>query len=310
MKDAIAIVDAAMRDLSAGRVVSPQRTVMSVNPATRLGLMPGAMSDLGRFGIKVVSLSSDAPKYGLPSHQGLMLLFDDVTGRPLAALDTHALTRLRTAAASAVATRALARGDAVTLAIIGCGDLAAPHIEAISAVRPIRRVILWSRTKESAHKLAELSSAVSRQTISVAQSVEAAVAEADIVCTLTASLTPVLLGTWLKPGQHVNLVGSSLRAPREADDEVVARGYFIADQREHALAQAGEFCHAVDEGRIGTDHLKGEIGEVLLGRVPGRAGDAQITIYKSLGHIAQDIAVAEQAVSRAYKSDKVAAVDW
>ena len=109
MPDAIAIVDAAMRDLSSGRVVSPQRTVMSVNPATRLGLMPGAMPDLGRFGLKVVSLSTDAPKYGLPSHQGLMLLFDDASGKPLAALDTHALTRLRTAAASAVATRALAR---------------------------------------------------------------------------------------------------------------------------------------------------------------------------------------------------------
>ena len=310
MPDAIAIVDAAMRDLSSGRVVSPQRTVMSVNPATRLGLMPGAMPDLGRFGLKVVSLSSDAPKYGLPSHQGLMLLFDDATGRPLAALDTHALTRLRTAAASAVATRALARGNAQTLAIIGCGDLAAPHIEAISSVRPIRRVILWSRTRESAEKLAKARVGVADQDIRVAQSVEEAVADADIVCTLTASPTPILLGAWLKPGQHINLVGSSLRAPREADDEVVARGYFIADQREHALAQAGEFCHAVEEGRVSPDHLKGEIGELLLGRVPGRADDSQITLYKSLGHVAQDIAVAEAALSRAYKSDKVVAVEW
>jgi len=309
MKDAIAIVDAAMRDLSAGRVVSPQRTVMSVNPATRLGLMPGAMPDLGRFGIKVVSLSSDAPKYGLPSHQGLMLLFDDATGKPLAALDTHALTRLRTAAATAVATRALARTDAATLAIIGCGDLAAPHIEAISAVRSIRRVILWSRTREHAQKLAEMR-ANARQDIRVADSVEAAVSEADIVCTLTASPTPVLLGASLKPGQHINLVGSSLRGPREADDEVVVRGHFIADQREHALSQAGEFCHAVESGRVDVEHLKGEIGEVLLGRLPGRTDPAQITVYKSLGHIAQDIAVAEEAVSRAYKSDKVAAVDW
>ena len=310
MPDAIAIVDAAMRDLSSGRVVSPQRTVMSVNPATRLGLMPGAMPDLGRFGIKVVSLSSDAPKYGLPSHQGLMLLFDDTTGRPLAALDTHALTRLRTAAASAVATRALARGNAATLAIIGCGDLAASHIAAISSVRPIRRVILWSRTRQNAQKLADGRRDVSHQETSVADDVEAAVAEADIVCTLTASPMPVLLGAWLKPGQHINLVGSSLRAPREADDEVVARGHFIADQRDHALAQAGEFCHAVEAGRVGTDHLKGEIGEVLLGRVPGRTGEDEITIYKSLGHVAQDLAVAEAAVSRAYKSDKVVAVDW
>ena len=310
MADAIAMVDAAMRDLSSGRVVSPQRTVTSVNSTTRLGLMPGAMPDLGRFGLKVVSLSADAPKYGLPSHQGLMLLFDDVTGRPLAALDTHALTRLRTAAASAVATRALARAGAQTLAIIGCGDLAAPHLEAISLVRSIRRVILWSRTRANARKLADAHGGRSSQEIRVVDSVEAAVAEADVICTLTASATPVLLGAWLKPGQHVNLVGSSLRAPREADDAVVTRGHYIADQRDHALAQAAEFCHAMDEGKVGPDHLKGEIGEVLLGRAPGRANDGQITIYKSLGHVAQDIAVAEAAMSRAYKSDKVVTVDW
>lgn len=310
MSDAIAIVDAAMRDLSSGRVIAPQRTVVTVNPTTRLGFMPGAMPDIGRFGLKVVSLSSDAPKYGLPSHQGLMLLFDDATGRPLAALDTHALTRLRTAAATAVATRALAIAGANTLAIIGCGDLAAAHVEAISAVRPIRRVILWSRTRESAQKLAEARAGTAAQEVKVADSVEAAVAEADIICTLTASPTPVLEGAWLKPGQHVNLVGSSLRAPREADDEVVARGWFITDQREHALAQAGELCHAIEEGRVGADHLKGEIGEVLLGRVPGRTSDDQITLYKSLGHAAQDIAVADAALSRAYKSDKVVSIDW
>ena len=298
-----------MRDLSAGRVIAPQRTVMTVNPATRLGLMPGAMPDIGRFGLKVVSLSSDAPKYGLPSHQGLMLLFDDVTGRPLAALDTHALTRLRTAAATAVATRALAKAGANSLAIIGCGDLAGTHLEAIAAVRPIRRVALWSRTKEHAEALARARAAPGRE-IRVAGSVAEAVAGADIVCTLTASPTPVLEGAWLAPGQHVNLVGSSLRSPREADDEVVARGWFIADQREHALDQAGELCHAIETGRVGADHLKGEIGEVLLGRVPGRTGDGQITIYKSLGHAAQDIAVADAALSRAYKSDKVVSVDW
>ena len=298
-----------MRDLSAGRVIAPQRTIMTVNPATRLGLMPGAMPDIGRFGLKVVSLSSDAPKYGLPSHQGLMLLFDDVTGRPLAALDTHALTRLRTAAATAVATRALAKAGANTLAIIGCGDLAGTHLEAIAAVRPIRRVALWSRTKEHAEALARACAAAGRE-IRVVESVAKAVAGADIVCTLTASPTPVLEGAWLEPGQHVNLVGSSVRAPREADDEGVARGWFIADQREHALDQAGELCHAIEAGRVGADHLKGEIGEVLLGRVAGRTSDGQITIYKSLGHAAQDIAVADAALSRAYKSDKVVSVVW
>lgn len=308
--EAIAIVDAAMRDLSSGRVGAPQRTVTQVNRATRLGLMPGTMPDIGRFGLKVVSLSSEAPIYGLPSHQGLMLLFDDASGKPLAALDTHALTRLRTAAASAVATKALARANSRILGIIGCGDLAAAHIEAISAVRPIREVILWSRDKEKAEALAKARTGIADQITTVAETVNEAVSASDIVCTLTASPTPVLEGAWLKPGQHINLVGSSVRAAREADDEAVARGHYIADQREHALAQAGEFCHAMDEGKVGADHLKGEIGEVLLGRAPGRTGEDQITIYKSLGHAAQDISVADAALSRAYKSDKVVTVDW
>ena len=310
MEDAIAIVDAAMRALSAGRVDAPQRTIMAVNPAMRLGFMPGAMSGIGRFGLKVVSLSSDAPRFGLPSHQGLMLLFDDATGRPLCALDCHALTRVRTAAASAVATRALARADAKTLAIIGCGDLAGPHVEAISAVRPIERVVVWGRDREKAAAFAETGAVVSGLKIDVADRVEAAAVEADIICTLTGSSTPLLEGAWLKPGQHVNLVGSSIRAAREVDDETVVRGYFIADSRAHALAQAGELCHAIEQGRVGEDHLKGEIGDVLAGRVAGRSGSGQITIYKSLGHVAQDIAVADAALGRAGKSDKIVAVDW
>ncbi len=307
LSDAIAIVDRAMRSLSDGQVVAPQRTVMAVNPTTRLGLMPGAMPGLGRFGLKAVSLSTEAPRHGLSSHQGMMLLFDDQTGRPLAVLDCHALTRLRTAAASAVATRALARADAKTLAIIGTGDLALPHIEAIAMVRPIARVVIWGRSPDKAQAIAER---LSGPAGTVARTIEEAVADADIICTLTASNAPILEGRWLKPGQHVNLVGASIRAAREADDEVVARGWFIADSRAHALSQAGELHHAIEQGRVGEDHLKGEIGEVLLDRALGRAAREQITIYKSLGHVAQDIAVADAALGRAGNSDKVAAVDW
>jgi ornithine cyclodeaminase/alanine dehydrogenase-like protein (mu-crystallin family) len=307
LSEAIAIVDKAMRALSEGQVVAPERSIITVNPTTRLGLMPGAMPGLGRFGLKVVSLSTQAPRHGLSSHQGMMLLFDDRTGRSLAALDCHALTRLRTAAASAVATRALAQPDAKTLAIIGTGDLALPHIEAIAMVRPITRVLVWGRSPDKAYTVAEK---CSRMDVTVADSIEAAVAEADIVCTLTASNSPILEGRWLKPGQHVNLVGASIRAAREADDELVARGWFIADSRVHALSQAGELRHAIEQGRVGEDHLKAEIGEVLLGRVPGRTTADQITIYKSLGHVAQDIAVADAALGRAGNSDKVAAIDW
>jgi alanine dehydrogenase len=310
LNDAIAIVDMAMREFSTGQVGAPQRTVMTVNPATRLGLMPGTMPGLGRFGVKVVSLSSDAPKFGLSSHQGMMLLFDDATGQPLCAVECHALTRLRTAAASAVATRALSRPDSKVLTIIGSGALAGAHIDAISAVRPIEQVIVWGRQCGKVEAFVQGLPKFLNQTISVVSDIRQAVGLADIICTVTASQEPLIQGEWLKPGQHVNLVGSSLRAAREVDDEVVARGYYIADSRAHALAQAGELCHAIEAGRVKEDHLKGEIGEVLAGTVPGRANREQITLYKSLGHVAQDISVANAAHRRAAESAKVVAVDW
>jgi ornithine cyclodeaminase/alanine dehydrogenase-like protein (mu-crystallin family) len=305
LAETVEIVDQAMRELSAGLVIAPERTVMSVNSATRLGLMPSAMPSLSRFGVKVVSLSADAASFGLPSHQGLMLLFDSTTGQPLAALDCHALTRMRTAAASAVATRALARRDAKVLAIIGPGDLAGPHLDAISAIRPIEQVRVWGRSEAKAQAFA-----AGRSHVRVADSVEQAVKGADIICTLTSSREPLLEGAWLEPGQHLNLVGASLRSSREVDDETVRRGIFIADSREHALSQAGELLHAIEHHVVDQGHVKGEIGEVLAGKLPGRTRNDQITIYKSLGHAAQDIALAHALLLRAGKSDKVTAVDW
>ncbi len=310
LNDAIGIVGAAMRDFSAGRVNAPQRAVMTVNASTRLGLMPGTMPDLGRFGLKVVSLSSDAPKFGLPSHQGLMLLFDDANGQPLCAVDTYALTRLRTAAASAVATKAMSRPDSKVLTIIGNGDLAGAHIDAISAVRPIEQVIVWGRHRGKVEAFVQGLPKFLNQNIQVTSDIRQAVSLGDIICTVTSSQEPLVLGEWLRPGQHLNLVGSSLRAAREVDDEVVARSYYIADSKAHALSQAGELCHAIEQGRVKEDHVKGEIGDVLAGSLPGRVNAGQITLYKSLGHAAQDISVANAALSRAKESARVVAVDW
>jgi ornithine cyclodeaminase len=310
LQDAIAIVDAAMRDYSAGQVGSPQRTVLNVNAETRMGLMPGTMPGLGRFGVKVVSLSSQAPNYGLYSHQGMMLLFDDATGQPLCMIECHALTRLRTAAASAVATRALSRPDSKILTIIGSGDLAGPHIDAISAVRPIEQVIVWGRHPGKVEAFVQSLPKVLNQSVNIVKDIRQAVGLADIICTVTSSPEPLVQGKWLKPGQHLNLVGSSVKGPREVDDEVVARGYYIADSRPHALSQGAELCHAIEQGKVKEDHLKGEIGEVLAGSVPGRTSPKQVTLYKSLGHIAQDISVAHAAHSRAAESDSVVAIDW
>jgi ornithine cyclodeaminase/alanine dehydrogenase-like protein (mu-crystallin family) len=209
-----------------------------------------------------------------------------------------------------VATRALSRADSKVLTIIGNGDLAGPHIDAISAVRPIEQVIVWGRQRGKVEAFVQSLPPFLNQNITITSDIRQAVGLADIICTVTSSQEPLVHGEWLKPGQHLNLVGSSVKGPREVDDDVVARGYYIADSRPHALSQAAELCHAIEQGRVKEDHLKGEIGEVLAGSVPGRANSEQITIYKSLGHTAQDISVANAALSRAAESGNVVAIDW
>ncbi|WP_411339394.1 ornithine cyclodeaminase family protein [Sphingopyxis sp. J-6] len=293
MNEAITVVDEAMRVLSAGSVAAPERWAMPVADHGRMGLMPGAAPSLSRFGVKVLGLFDADARGALPSHQGVMLLFDLADGRPLCAVDGAALTTLRTAAASAVASRALARPGARTLAIIGCGDQAPLHLEALRAVFPIREVTLWNRTAKKADAFARryLSGLAWRVCSTPAQ----AAAGADIVCTLTAATDPILSGKDFQPGQHVNLVGSSTVGPREVDDAFVAKVRYIVDSREHALSQAAEFVHAVGDGIVSQDHLVGEIGDVLTGAVAGRTRPDDITAYKSLGHIIQDLAVADAA---------------
>jgi ornithine cyclodeaminase len=310
LSDAIELVALAMRELSGDLVYAPERTGHPVSSHGKLVLMPGAMPHIQRFGVKTLSLVSNASEHGLPSHQGLMLLFDGLTGRPLCAIDSHALTALRTAAASAVATRALARAESSILALIGCGSLARLHVEAMCLVRPIDEIRVWSRTAERTQSFArEIADRFALRT-EAASSVREAVDGADIVCTLTSSDVPVLHGEWLEPGQHLNLVGASTRAAREADDQVVARSRYIADSRPHALSQAGELRHAIEHGFIQESHVVGEIGEVLSGTVEGRTDASTITLYKSLGHVAQDLRVADAISSRLARSNQVVWVPW
>jgi ornithine cyclodeaminase len=310
MADAIELTAAALKEISSDLVSAPERNGVPVAPEGKLVLMPGAMAHLNRFGLKVLSLFPNAADHGLPGHQGLMLLFDAGTGRPLCALDSHALTGLRTAAASAVATRALSRTDSRCLALIGCGSLAPLHAQAIALVRPLDKIIIWGRTPANARRLAdECADRLGVKSI-VAPSVQDAIAQADIVCTLTSSDVPVVEGRWLQPGQHFNLVGASTRASREVDDTAVERGRFIVDCRAHALSQAGELRHAIASGRVTEEHVVAEIGEVLAGRAVGRPDPQSITLYKSLGHVAQDIRVADAAFSGLNRSQHVVYVDW
>jgi ornithine cyclodeaminase len=310
LSEAIDQVTLAMQELSSGLVGALERKALAVSPQGRMVLMPGTMSHIQRFGVKTLSLSAAAAERGLPSHQGLMLLFDSLSGRPLCAIDSHALTALRTAAATAVATRTLARPDARSLAILGSGSLGQLHVEAMLKIRPIESIRIWSRTPEKARTFASATAARSSAKVEACASVREAVDGADIICTLTASASPVLQGKWLTAGQHLNLVGASIKTSREVDDEAVARGYYIVDCRSHALEQAGELRHAIDHGYVGEDHVIGEIGEVLNGTKSGRSDASMITIYKSLGHVAQDIRVANAVFAQLERSGKVVWVPW
>jgi len=300
MPDCIAAVDRAMRAYSQGAADVPLRTIMTL-PGGRnfFGVMPGYLGDPRGLGAKILTVYPENAQRGLPSHVGLVVLFDSETGLPLAVMNAAEVTALRTAAASAVATRALARSGAAHLAILGTGEQAMTHLEAISHVRTLQSVRIWGRTFEKAQIFAKEQGSRFGLKVHACQSAEAAVDGADIVCTVTSSREPILRGALLKRGAHVNLVGASRLSTREADDDVVTRSRFFADSRTSARAEAGELRHAMDGGRVGEGHLIGEIGEVLNGVVKGRMADDDITVYKSLGIAAQDLAAAHVIYERA-----------
>lgn len=309
MPEAIELVAGAMQRLSGGMVDAPERWVTEVADRGLMALMPGSAPGAGRFGVKVLSLFEPSARLGLPGHQGLMLLFDRETGRPLTVIDANALTGLRTAAASAVATRMLARSDSGVLALIGCGEQAIWHAQAIPLVREIREVRVWGRSEVRARQFATRYLA-HIPTVSVVKSVRDAIRGADVICTLTHSKEPLIAGEWLEEGQHLNLVGSSTAAFREVDDEAVQRSRFVVDSRANALSQAGEVVHAVNAGLIDEAHLHAEIGEVLAGIRSGRENATMITAYKSLGHIVQDLAVSDAVQRRLRDLHWIDRIGW
>jgi ornithine cyclodeaminase len=222
----------------------------------------------------------------------VVVAFDGKTGAVTCIADAEPITKIRTACATAAATDALARADAQVLAIFGTGLQAESHLRALPLVRPFREILLWGQSGEKAAELADrMGAELDREITPVADSQEAA-SRADVICTVTSSATPILLGDWVNPGAHVNLVGSSYLGPVEVDSALVARSRYIADYRPGVLAQAAELAVARDAGIVDDSHVIGEIGDVLAGRVPGREDDQQITIYKSLGHVVQDLASA------------------
>ena len=300
MGECIDLMQKTMIAVSEGRVVLPLRTIL-VMPGDRgmMGMMPGYLAEPECFGVKLVSLipRNKPPQYS--SHLGLVLLFEAEHGQPVALLDAAEITAIRTAAASGLATRLLARADASELAVLGAGEQARSHLDAMLCVRPLRRIRVWARDREKAKAFAETEGARHRIPIETAATVREAVSGADIICTTTKAREPILLGDWLTPGVHMNVVGSSIAAAAEIDTPAVVKSRFFVDCRNSTVNEGGEYLSALRAGAITPDHILGEIGEVANGSKEGRCSPLDMTLYKSLGIAPQDMASAHYVLEKA-----------
>jgi ornithine cyclodeaminase len=290
MQECIDVMESTFRALANGECVQPLRSIMWLPDKTGLlGMMPGYAAGPRVMGIKLITVFHANKDSGYPSHQGIVVLFDAKHGQPLMMFDATEITAIRTAAVSALATRALSRENSERLAIIGAGEQAQRHIESILLVRKIKEIRIWNRNEANAEALSKKIAARRSIDIQVTKTVQQAVEQADIVCTVTASRQPLLNGDWISNGSHINAVGSSTPFSRELDSTAVVRGALFTDRYESIFKEAGDFLIPKEEGVITDAHVKAELGEVLCGVKKGRESDEQITIFKSLGLAVEDI---------------------
>lgn len=291
MGECIAAMEEALKALARGEALLPLRQVVLLpKNLGALAAMPAYAETLKAIGVKVITVFPANRGTEYDSHQGAVLLFEAGHGSLKAIVDASEVTAIRTAAVSGVATRLLARPEAGDLAILGSGVQARTHLEAMLIVRSLKRIRVWSPTPDHAKAFAERESKRHDVEIEAMGSARGTVKEADIICTTTSSREPVLKGDWLAPGAHVNAVGASVKTARELDTAAVKKACLFVDRRESALNEAGDFLVPKAENVIGDDHIRGEIGEVLLDRVPGRTSPKEITLFKSLGLAVEDLA--------------------
>jgi thiomorpholine-carboxylate dehydrogenase len=275
MADLIPAMEKALIDFSAGKVTQPVRSVIKVDPPGGfLGLMPALTPD--GLGLKAVTFYPSNAERGIPTHMATIFLVEPQTGTPLAIMDGRLITEMRTAAVSAAATKLLGAPDAKILAILGSGVQARSHVEALRVVRNFETIRVWSPTAEHADRFA-------KEIGAPAMSAEEAVRDADVIVTATSSKTPVLKGSWLKPGCHVNAIGACRPDWRELDDDAMQGSVVFVDSREGALKESGDVI-------LSHAKIYAELGEALAGKIPTRASET--TIFKSLGMAVEDIAAA------------------
>lgn len=300
MRDLIDAMEAALARFSSNQVTQPLRTVIEVGLQKALvGVMPAFINEPPMLGTKVVSVFGSNTAVGLPTHLATIVLLDSMTGELLAIMDGRFITEARTAAVSAVSVKHLAQRDSVRIAVIGSGVQARSHLEAIAMVRQLDDVRVWSRSADNCAAFArEMRPRVGGK-ITVAASAREAVDGANLIVLATAAREPVLSGSWIAHGAHVCAVGACRPDQREMDTELVARARVFVDSRTGALAEAGDIVLPIKEGAIGEDHIAGELGEVVLGRVAGRTSPDDVTIFKSLGMAVEDVAAAHLAYVKA-----------
>ena len=303
MRECIDLMVSTLSALARGETILPLRTVVLI-PDTNdaFAVMPAYIASPKTMGAKIITVYPGNHGTQYDSHQGAVLLFDPDNGSLAALLDATAVTTIRTAAVSAVATWLLAKQDASTLAIVGAGVQAHAHLEAMCAVRPIRTLRVWSRTAANSERLIEVARTKFGLDASISPSCADAVRHADVVCTTTSARAPVLFGDWLTPGTHINAIGASQRTARELDTQCVVRSRLYVDRRESALKEPGDTLVPLEEGAITPDHIVAEIGEVAIGRGVGRRDEREITLFKSLGLAIEDLAAASYVLNAARRA--------
>ena len=306
VSECIDVMHEALAALARNEYHQPLRTI--TKPADVKGVMATMPSYRGGraplFGLKAICVFPGNAAIGKDAHQGGVMLFDGKTGEPQAICNASAITAIRTAAVSGLATRLLAREDAADLAIIGAGVQARTHLAAMVAVRPLKRIRVAARQLSSAEKFVRDMQAQAPCRIEAVESGEAAIRNADIIVTATTAREPVVKRDWLSPGVHINAVGTYSFNARELDTATIAAANLVVDRRESALNEAGDYLIAAKEGAIGPDHLRAELSEVVTGTRPGRRSRDEITVFKSLGLAMEDLAAADYVVRKALQQNR------
>jgi alanine dehydrogenase len=303
MPDLIAAMESAVARFSAGEVLQPVRTVLSVGPThAYFGLMPAFIAQPASLGAKLVTVFNGNHARGLPSHLATIVLLDPDTGSLIALMDGRYITEARTAAVSAVSARHLSRPDASTLAIIGTGVQARSHLEAYAEVRALKDVRVWSPTPKSRDRFVDDMTGHVAARLSATDTAEAAVSGADLIVLATSAPTPVVEHQWVADGAHVVSVGACRPDQREMAPDLVARSRLFVDSRAAAVVESGDVVMGIKEQRFSDSHIAGELGEVVLGRVSGRTSPNEITVFKSLGMAVEDVVTADLVFRRAVES--------